>query len=747
MPTDAPREAERARGDWADRLVARRWWCLGGWALAGLVLLPLAGHAERVLDATGRIPGSESAAVEEALATRFESPFARSALLVVTGAPSPDTSAGRALLQTIVDGVRRAPGVRRTYSHLDGSDPGFLGRGRSGTYVVAGLEDLPPERVLPGLRAATSSLSARLRPTFPGLKLLWTGEGALNLDLRRASTGEVRRAEARALPLSLVLLLLAFGTVVAAALPVLSGGLVIVLATGLAAALTRVLPLSITLQSVVSMLGLGLGIDYALLTVSRFREARAAGAPPHAAAAEAARRAGGTVALSGASVALGFLALLLVPLGEIRSVAIGGLAVTGLSVAVAATLLPAVLAVLGRRVEAGRLPRLRPRSEPGRAWARWSAIVTARPLAVIAVSAAPLLLLAWPASRLKTELPGGDWLPRGLESTEALSALRSLGRVGVVQEVRVLLELPEDTQALGREGWDATRRLAAALSADPRVARARTLADFAGERADDLAYVSFLPAFLKQCFVGSEGDVALVGLVPREDATPADLTALVRELRTADAVRLTGLRGARLRVGGLPAFNADYEDAVSGRLPLVISLIVGGTLVALLAGFRSLLVALKAVALNLLTVGAAFGALVLVFQEGHGAAWLGLAGATGGVFPAVPVLAFAIVFGLSMDYEVFLVARVAEARRAGRTDSEALAEGLGRTGRLITSAAAIMVAVFGAFALGDLLLVRMLGFALAVAVLLDATLVRLALGPAVLRVAGRWNWWPGEPRA
>jgi hypothetical protein len=162
------------------------------------------------------------------------------------------------------------------------------------------------------------------------------------------------------------------------------------------------------------------------------------------------------------------------------------------------------------------------------------------------------MLLAWPAFRLKTDLPGGDWLPHDLESTEALRALRPLGRVGVVQEVRVLLELPEDTQALSREGWDATRRLTAALSADPRVERARTLADFAAERADDLAYVSFLPGFLKQCFVGSEGDVALVGLVPREDATPAELTALVRELRRADAATLTGLPGTPPG-GGLPA--------------------------------------------------------------------------------------------------------------------------------------------------------------------------------------------------
>ena len=737
MPRDS-------RGDWAQRLVERRWRWIAGWALAGLALVPLAGDAERVLDATGRIPGSESAAVEEALATRFESPFARSALLVATGVPSPGTEAGRAALRAITDGLREAPGVVRTYSHLDGGDPAFLGRAGVGTYVVVGLEDLPPERVLPPLRAATAALAARLHPRFPGLKLQWTGEGALNLDLRRASTEEVRRAEARALPLTLVLLLAAFAAVVAAALPVLSGGLVIVMATGLAAALARLVPLSLTLQSVVSMLGLGLGIDYALLTVSRFREASDGGASPAAAAAEAARRAGGTIALSGASVALGFLALLLVPLGEIRSVAVGGLAVSALSVAVAVTLLPPVLAVLGARLDAGRLRRSRRASGPGTSWARWSAVVTARPFAVVALAATPLLLLAWPATRLRTDLPAGDWLPRGLESTEALHALRSMGRVGVVQEVRLLLELPGDAQALGREGWDATRRLASALRADPRVDRVRTLADFAGERADDLAYVSFLPGFLKHCFVGSEGDVALLSLVPREDATPAELSALVRELRRDDAARLTGLPGTRLRVGGLPAFNADYEDAVSGRLPLVVALVVGGTFLALLAGFRSLLVALKAVALNLLTVGASFGALVLVFQEGRGASWLSLDGATGGVFPAVPVLAFAVVFGLSMDYEVFLVARVAEARRAGRGDDEALAEGLVRTGRLITSAAAIMVTVFGAFALGELLLVRMLGFALAVAVLLDATLVRLALGPAVLRVAGRWNWWPGE---
>jgi RND superfamily putative drug exporter len=372
--------------------------------------------------------------------------------------------------------------------------------------------------------------------------------------------------------------------------------------------------------------------------------------------------------------------------------------------------------------------------------------VAAHPVAVLVVAGAPVVLLALQAGRLRTELPRGDWLP-AMESAIALRDLRAMGKGGVAQEVRVILELPEDTFAVGDEGWAATNRLAVSLAADPRVARVLSLRALAGERGDDLSYVSLLPSFVMHTFVSGEGDAALVELIPREDVEPSELSALVRELRRADAGALAGLPGARLRVGGLPGFNVDYEDAVAGRSPAVVGLVVAGTLLALLASFRSVLVPLKAVALNLLSVAAAFGVVVLVFQEGHLARWVGLSGPTGGLFPAVPLLVFAIVFGLSMDYEVFLVARVAEARKAGLPEAAALAEGMARTGGVITSAAAIMITVFGAFALGELLIVRVLGFALAVAVLLDATLIRIAVGPALMCLAGRWNWWPGAPES
>jgi RND superfamily putative drug exporter len=216
----------------------------------------------------------------------------------------------------------------------------------------------------------------------------------------------------------------------------------------------------------------------------------------------------------------------------------------------------------------------------------------------------------------------------------------------------------------------------------------------------------------------------------------------VRELRRTGAPALTGVSDATLLIGGIPALNADYETIVRSRFPSVTTLVVAVTFLALLGGFRSLVAAVKAIALNLLSVAASFGALVLVFQYGHGSRFLGVPGGTGSVFPLVPIVAFAIVFGLSMDYEVFLVARVLEARRSGLSETDAIPEGMARTAGLITSAAAIMIVVFLAFTFGDFLVVKMIGFTLAVAVMIDATLVRVVIGPALLRVAGDWNWWP-----
>jgi RND superfamily putative drug exporter len=284
-----------------------------------------------------------------------------------------------------------------------------------------------------------------------------------------------------------------------------------------------------------------------------------------------------------------------------------------------------------------------------------------------------------------------------------------------------------------------TRSFTKRLASDPRADRVISITTMAESNRSSLGDLS---RETRRTFLSRDGRAALLEVLPAASVSLRDQVNWVRELRKTGAPALTGIPGATLRIGGIPALNADYQTIVRDRFASVMALVVGGRCGAS-GGFRSLFAAVKAIALNLLSVAASFGALVLVFQDGHGSSFLGVREGTGSVFPIVPIVAFAIVFGLSMDYEVFLVARVLEARRSGLSEMDAIPEGLARTAGLITSAAAIMIVVFAAFTFGNFLVVKMIGFTLAVAVFIDATLVRIVIGPALLRIAGDWNWWPG----
>jgi putative drug exporter of the RND superfamily len=367
-------------------------------------------------------------------------------------------------------------------------------------------------------------------------------------------------------------------------------------------------------------------------------------------------------------------------------------------------------------------------------------VIVAHPWLAIFLAGAPLLLLASQAARLDTSVPRGDWLPPAAESVHALHTLEQMDRAGIVYSLRVILELPADSIAQTDAGWNALDRLTKRLASDPRSDRVISITTMAG--ATGLPSATSRARRVER-FLSRDGRAALLEVLPAASVSLRDQVNWVRELRKTGAAALTGIPGATLRIGGIPALNADYQTIVRDRFASVMALVVGGTLLALLGGFRSLFAAVKAIALNLLSVAASFGALVLVFQDGHGSSFLGVREGTGSVFPIVPIVAFAIVFGLSMDYEVFLVARVLEARRSGLSEMDAIPEGLARTAGLITSAAAIMIVVFAAFTFGNFLVVKMIGFTLAVAVFIDATLVRIVIGPALLRVAGDWNWWPG----
>jgi putative drug exporter of the RND superfamily len=724
----------------------RRFWAAGVVLAAAIALLPFSFHAERHLEAATRVEGSDAETVRQELVSRFHSPFVDRVVLVIQGLPPADSDEGEQALATIVAGLRDEPGVSGVVSHLELRDPIFLGKG-GGTFILVGLTSTegPVESLVPKLHERANSLANQLRGRYPAVKLELTGEIPLNFDIRKASAQDVRHAESLVIPATLALLLVAFGSLVAALIPLAVGQLAIAATLAITGLLAQRFHLSILVQNLATMLGLGLGIDYALLMVSRFREAISAGHLGSVASHMAARQAGRTLLISASTVAIGFLALLTVPISEIRSIGIAGFLVAGISVLLTNTLVPAVLALLGPRIDAGRMP-FTPRLDAQRAvrtgkrWRKWGKVIVAHPWLALSLAGAPLLLLAWQTTRLDTSMPKGDWLPQSAESVHALHTMEQLDRAGIVYSMRIIVELPADSIAQTDAGWNTLDRLSKRLASDPRCARVISITTIAeGNRAS----LTDLSRETRRTFLSSDGHAALLEVLPATSVSLRDQVDWVRELRKTGAEALTGVPGATLEIGGIPALNADYQTIIANHFAPVMAMVVGATLLALVAGFRSLIAAVKAIALNLLSVAASFGTLVLVFQDGHGSSLLGVPGGTGSVFPLVPIVAFAIVFGLSMDYEVFLVARVLEARRGGLSEMDAIPEGLARTAGLITSAAAIMIVVFAAFTFGNFLVVKMIGFTLAVAVFIDATLVRIVIGPALLRIAGDWNWWPG----
>src|SRR5215831_13158455 len=731
----------------------RFWLAMSGFVMA-LALVPFSYKVERRLETAAHIKGGESEKVDKELAQWFQSPYAHRLVLVISGIPHPDSAESADALGFLTGSLRNVPGVSGAVSSVDWPDPLFTGENgggnNGGALIIVGLDphDESVEALVPKLRARADWMEGQLKPQYPNIKLEITGETPLTFDLRKVSADDVKHAEERAMPVTLLLLLLAFGSLVAALLPLGIGVLSISMALGAAALLSRYLHLSILVQNLATMLGLGLGIDYALLMVSRFREALAEGYDPGHAADIAAGQAGRTLLISATTVAIGFSALLIVPISELRSIGIAGLLVTVLSVTLCTFILPWVLGLLGHRINAARvrLPGTQVKTRDSLCaasarWVRWGSIVTRRPWIVLLAAGIPLLLLAFQARRISPGIPDRDSLPAAAESVRALHTLQGMGRSGIVQSLRVILELPPQSPPLSRAGWLAVSRVTRSFQSDPRAEEVISLPTLTG-MSDTADAVNDVPDAMRKSFLRSDGQATLIELMPTATLSPNQQIRWVREVFSSDVAAITGVHGAMLRVGGVPALDADYDSVVKERLPRVVLGVVLGSLLALLIGLRSLFAAVKAILLNLLSVGASFGALFVIFQEGHGSKLFGLDGPTGDIYPIVPILSFAIVFGLSMDYEVFLVARVLEERRRGLSERSAVIEGLARTAGLITSAAAIMIAVFAAFTVRSFLVVQMLGFTLAVAVFIDATVVRIVVGPALLQLAGDWNWWP-----
>src|ERR1700678_1518010 len=540
----------------------RRFWVSGIVLAATIALLPFSFHAERRLETATRVEGSQAETVRDELASRFHSPFGDRVVVVIEALPAANSDEGGQALGTIVAALKEKPGVSGVVSYLELRDPIFLGRD-GGTFVLVGLESTgaPVESLVPELHQLASSLENQLRGRYPAAKLELTGEIPLNFDIRKASAADVHRGESLVIPGTLVLLLVAFGSLMAAVIPLAVGQLAIATTLAITGFLAQRWHLSILVQNLATMLGLGLGIDYALLMISRFREAIAAGNDGPTAGAIAARQAGRTLLISASTVAIGFLALLTVPISEIRSIGVAGFLVTGMSVLLTNTMVPAVLALLGRRIDLGRLP-FRAKLDADRAartgnrWRRWGRVIVAHPWLALILAGTPLLLLAWQVRQLDTSLPRGDWLPQTAESVHALHTLEKMDRGGAVESLRIIVELPTDSIAQTDAGWDALDRLTKRLASDPRSERVISITSIAESNRSSLPDVS---RETRRTFLSSDGRAALLEVLPKSSVSLRDQVNWVRELRKTGAPALTGVPGSTLLVGGIPALNADYD--------------------------------------------------------------------------------------------------------------------------------------------------------------------------------------------
>jgi RND superfamily putative drug exporter len=737
-------------------LIRWRGWVIAAWAALALLFAPRACRVEEVLALRGGASETtEAARANDLLKQAFPSPFADYVALVVRGPVRWTTPRFGVVLDTLRAATERRPYVSQVIAVGAIGESSFVSKDRRTTFLIAALtpeftSDIS-KSVVPDLRAAIRDALARA-PGADGFDVKVTGFPALDHDVRTISAEDTERGEARALPPTLIVLVVAFGALVAAMLPVIVGVLAITIALGLVTIAANHLPMSVFVLNITTMVGLGVGIDYSLLIVTRFREELNRGLSPVDAAVRTIETAGSAVVTSGLTVVVGFAALVSTPLSDTRSVGVGGLLVVLTAVLLATTFLPALLAVLGRNIDRPRwLARPLARFHAPTGWERWARWLGHRPWRAVALGGVGIALLTFPLTQLRLGLPATNWFPPESESGQGLAALRDMGASGLLQPIRVVVQLPEDESALAARRLPGLKALTDSLRKDPRVREVRGVASIRPGMStlhlllyySDPAAVRARNAKFFDAYLSADQRITLLDVIPADTVSLAGMMDVARHVRSVVAHGVRGLAGTEIVVGGFAASNLDTQHELLRRFPATVGLVLGITAIMLFIAFRSLLVPLKAVLLNCLSVGASFGLSVLVFQHGYGGKLFGLEGPTEAIWVVVPVLVFAIVFGLSMDYEVFLLTRVKEVfDKTGRND-HATMEGLSATASTITSAALIMILVFGTFAFARVLAVQLVGFGLAAAVLLDATLIRMVLVPAIMHIAGRWNWWPG----
>ena len=714
----------------------RRWIIIGIWVAALLAAGPLLGKLSSRLSQGGfAVPGSQSDAVQKTIEKEFpkQSTFSDTLVLHSTKLKTTDPVFQATVARTVAT-LAKQPGVGSVLSPYI-SPERFISKDGHTAIAIAGLTDTQNQALqhVPTLDKAIKAAVGKAP-----IDVYLAGSAPFYKQFQETTTSDLSRAERIAFPITLIILIIAFGSIVAAGVPLILALLGLAISLGIVSVIAATTTVSIFTENIMSMIGIGVGIDYSLFVLTRFRnELKKSGDVPDA-LGNAMATSGKAVLVSALTVFVALSGTLLVNIAAFRSMGLGAMIVVLLAGVGALTLLPAILGALGPRINKWSVHRKTADTSSG-LWHRWATTVMRRSWIALFASVAVLLVLALPARHLRLGSSGPSILPAKSEVRVATELVGKAFGQGQVAPVRIIID---DPRGVLKAGFANVFKLSQELAKDPEVTRVDSIATL-DLRARTIAQAEAITSIPQaKPFVGAitsaGGKLTLISVNTIHEPQSDQVGDLVKRLRASVPAQLP--KGVTANIGGDPGLNVDLNHELGSKMPIIVGLVMLLSYIVLLFFFRSILLPLKAILMNTASVLATYGVITFIFQEGHGKGLLGFQ-TPGHIESFLPLFLFCILFGLSMDYEVFLLARVREEYLRTGDNTEAVGWGLEHTAGIITSAAAIMVTVFGAFAFASLVPIKTMGLGLAVAVFLDATIVRVVLVPAAMRLMGHWNWW------
>ncbi len=736
-----------------------RWLLIGLWIIIVGVSIPFASQISSVLQGGGySFKDSESIRVDNLLTSKLHQPLTQALVVFQSTNTAVSDPAYQQEVQDFMSRARSFPNITQVTQGGTGQDGRttfvMVNFNQTENKVESQVEDF--HKLLPNGAAASPA------------KAYLSGDPAIFREMTTTTQQDVEHAEIAALPIALLVLIVVFGTLIAAAMPILLAVVAVLVALAVIYVIALQYSMSIFVLNIASIIGLGISIDYSLFMVRRFRDELANGRSARDAVSWTIATAGEAILFSGLIVMIGFSGLLLIGVPIMISMGIGGAVVVGIAVLAALTLLPALLGVLGPRINSLRIPffnRFTMRAEqsetvadmkrePKGFWEIWAWGVMRRPVLIIVAVSALLLVLSWPIFSISIGTEGSSSLPKSAESRQGIDILNAQFPATNEYPIFIVAQTHDNSSMLTSENLTKLDNLSKWIAKQDHVTGVISLTQLPSTPGAPVLSEQQLatlyrtgayhqnPAMAQLVSSTTNGDTTLITVKSNTKIDSSEGKALIDNLRAGDQAAGQGLK---VQVGGFQAISLDFNRYLYSNFPKTIAFILIATYILLFLMFRSVVLPLKAILMNVLSVCASYGVLVFIFQWGNFSNILNFT-SDGFLNSILPILLFCILFGLSMDYEVFLLSRVREEWLLTHNNRWSVARGLAKTGGVITNAALLFVIVCGAFTFTSVVVTKEMGLGMAIAVLVDATIIRTLLVPATMRLLGRWNWWmPGRP--